>query len=92
MTSFTWRLPPAGPLPVGHYPHHRTTEDVLLLRPETEASRDPLFHWRHPARVLQVAFHRSHCRDLWVLEPLWVRLLPCITSSPIHSLVAVLYR
>ena len=61
-------------VPIWADAHHWALEDVLFLRAKTEASGDDLFHWRDSAGVLQVALRRSDCRNLWVPEPLRVRL------------------
>ena len=82
----------AALVPLGFDSHYRPAEDVLLLRTKAENAGHDMFHWGYLVGLPQVAIRWSHSRDVWVLEPLWVRLLPCITSSPIHSLVAVLYR
>ena len=58
---------------------HRHAKDILLLRPKAENTRDGLFHWRNPARVLQVAVRRVRRGNIWVFEPVWVSCSPKIT-------------
>jgi hypothetical protein len=59
--------------PFRTYAHHRAPEDLLLFRAKAENTRDSLFSRRNTAGVLEVAIHRSVDRNLWVLEPIWVR-------------------
>lgn len=54
--------------------HHRSAQDILLLRAEAKAARYALLHRRHPPRLSQMAFHRRRCRDVWILEPIRVRV------------------
>ena len=65
---------PTAALPLRSDTHHRTTKDVLLLRAETEAPRDCVFHWRHRARVPQVAVRGCRSRDIWFPQSLRVRM------------------
>lgn len=58
---------------VGNHPHHWPSKDVLFLCAEAEITRDSLLPGWHPARILQMAILRCYRRDVWVLEPLWVR-------------------
>lgn len=76
----------ADPFPVWGDADHWPLEDVPFLREETEASRDPMLHWRHPPCVLQVAVHRSHRGDIRVLKPVRVSLLPIPCLLPLASL------
>lgn len=58
-------------------PHldYRPQEDILLLRAQTEAPRHGMLPGRHRARLHQVAICRYDSGDLWLPQPLWVRLL-----------------
>ena len=52
--------------------HHRHAKDVLLLRSETENSRDAVFPRRHLARIPQMAVCWVRRGDIWVLKLVWV--------------------
>lgn len=56
------------------WPHidHRTNEDILLFRSETENARDGMFYWWNIACVLQVAVCWCDSRNVWVFEFVWV--------------------
>ena len=50
-----------------------------------------MFPRGHPARILEMAVHWVHCRDIWVLEPVRVRdgssycLTPGVITDPLYS-------
>lgn len=65
----------SGSLPLWYHPNHRTDENILLLRPQTEDTRHNMFLGRDSPRILQMAIYRRPCRDLWIPESVRVRLV-----------------
>ena len=86
--SGSWISLCIGLVLVGPHADHRTNKDVLLLRSETENAWDGMLYRRNIARVLEVAVHWGNCRDIWVFEFVWVRIVlfftRIATSSVFH--------
>lgn len=76
---------PPGPLPRRPLPYHRPTKDVLLFRPQEQATRDRLLPRWNPPRLYQMANHRCVGRVVRFPQPFRVRacLLAC-TGAFLH--------
>jgi hypothetical protein len=62
----------AASVPVRLDPHHRTAENILLLRQKAEVTGHSMLYWWHLVGIPQVAFCRSDSGDVRLPESLWV--------------------
>ncbi len=65
--------PISDPFRVWAHAHHRSSENVLLFRPQAENTRNDLLHWWNNSRLSEMAVHRSRRRDFWLSKSIRVR-------------------